>query len=240
LRPTIQPADDGRTSPRFIASISHSATTPAELKVVSVVAFAVCVLAFLALAGLARQPGIPAIDAWTTVSLHALASPELDAVMSFITGAGGTPFLATVAVVASVGLAARHRWAEALAIGFAFVGSLALNETLKGLVGRARPGFEWAVATAGPAFPSGHAMNSLVLYGVLAIVAWRLGGRRPSFAAVALATLVVTAIGASRVYLGAHWLTDVLGGALAGASWLIVVAAVVSVAAGRTFVSRSH
>ena len=87
-----------------------------------------------------------------------------------------------------------------------------------------------------PAFPSGHAMISFVVYGSLAIVAWHLGGRRAGLLAVAAATLLLIAIGASRIYLGVHWLTDVVGGYIAAATWLVALAALI--AAGRALVAR--
>jgi hypothetical protein len=60
----------------------------------------------------------------------------------------------------------------------------------------------------------------------IALVCWRLGGRRPGTVALALATVLIVGVGISRIYLGAHWLSDVLGGYLAGALWLLLLVAV--------------
>ena len=86
---------------------------------------------------------------------------------------------------------------------------------------------ETALQAGGPdegwAFPSGHATQTIAFYGMLAIVliTWYGPRRRLLFAiGAALVTLVV---GASRLYLGVHWLTDVLGGYALGLTWLAVV-----------------
>ena len=87
----------------------------------------------------------------------------------------------------------------------------------------AAPAGIWIGHFPGAAFPSGHAAQSVAFYAMLAII---LGaGRSPWAKAVlwSVATLVALAVGGSRIYLGAHWLTDVLGGYALGASWVATV-----------------
>lgn len=196
------------------------------LVVGGLVAFAACLVAFAALSEVIRQPGIPAIDTSSTTVLHDLASPSLDTLMSGVTGLGSTLVLAALAGLATLILAVRGHRAQALFVTVTLVASLVLNHALKLLFGRPRPALDWAEVRPEHAFPSGHAMNSLVLYVALALIAWQLWGRRAGIAAMALSLVLAMAIGASRVYLGVHWLTDVVGGFLAGTLLLLVLAAV--------------
>jgi membrane-associated phospholipid phosphatase len=102
-----------------------------------------------------------------------------------------------------------------------------LDLLVKTAVGRARPIFEVAVATApGRSFPSGHALGTVVGCGVLLLVLLplvRAGlGRRLCWAAAAA---IVLAIGFARIGLGVHYLSDVVGGWVLGLAWLIATAA---------------
>ena len=201
------------------------------------VAFLVCLVGFGVIAWLVGQPGIPPIDTATTTFLHGLASPTLDALMVAVTGLGSSVVLASVAGLAAVLLAVRRRRAEAVFVALALVGTLVLNEMLKAVFQRPRPGFDWAEVLPDFGFPSGHAMNSFVVYVALALVVWRLGGRRVGTVALALAIVLAVSIGISRIYLGAHWLTDVVGGYLAGALWLLCL---VAASAGVSWLRRSR
>jgi undecaprenyl-diphosphatase len=190
------------------------------------VAFLVCLIGFGVIAWLVSQPEIPPIDTAFTNFLHGLANPTLDALMIAVTNLGSS-----VALAAAVGLAAvllvvrRRRPEEALFIVVALVGTLVLNDRLKLFFQRPRPGFDWAEVWPETGFPSGHAMNSFATYVALALVIWRVGGRRVGIVALALAILLAVSVGLSRVYLGAHWLSDVIGGYLAGALWLLLLVA---------------
>jgi undecaprenyl-diphosphatase len=185
--------------------------------------FLVCLVGFGLIAWLVSQPGIPPIDTATTVFLHGLASPTLDAVMEAATFLGSSPVLAAVVGFVVVILVVRCRREEAGFIVVAFVGTLVLNDMLKLFVQRPRPGFDWAEVWPETGFPSGHSMNSFVVYLALALVIWRLGGRRPGIVALVLAIVLAVSVGISRIYLGAHWLSDVIGGYLAGALWLLLL-----------------
>ena len=105
------------------------------------------------------------------------------------------------------------------------VGTLVLNDALKEIFQRPRPGFDWAEVWPETGFPSGHATNSFVTYVALALVVWRVGGRRVGTVALALAVLLAVGIGISRICLGAHWLSDVIGGYLAEVLWLLSLVA---------------
>jgi undecaprenyl-diphosphatase len=102
------------------------------------------------------------------------------------------------------------------------LGGSQINLAIKAAVGRPRPVLDEPIATAfGKSFPSGHSMSSLVCYGALAVVflpwvapRWR----RPVVVATAL---WVAAIGFSRMALGVHFLSDVLGGYVLGTAWLV-------------------
>jgi len=91
----------------------------------------------------------------------------------------------------------------------------------------------------GAAFPSGHATQSAAFYAMLAVVLGAgLSSRRRAILWSA-AALVVVIVGASRIYLGAHWLTDVLGGYALGVSWVAIVVAVLLITSRGTGRARA-
>jgi len=122
-------------------------------------------------------------------------------------------------------LAWLHRLREALFLAIASAGSLVLNEVMKLIFQRPRPQLDWAQVLPDYSFPSGHAMNSVAFYVALAVVLWRVRGRRIGLASLAIGIVLSVFIGVSRIYLGYHYLTDVVGGVLAGTIWLLIVAA---------------
>jgi membrane-associated phospholipid phosphatase len=104
----------------------------------------------------------------------------------------------------------------------AFLGGSLLNTVLKHAIHRPRPHTVPMPVYHSWSFPSGHAMGSLIGYGMLTYVLIILGprSRRVQLAIAGCATLLVLAIGLSRLYLGAHYFSDVVGGYAAGMLWL--------------------
>jgi undecaprenyl-diphosphatase len=131
----------------------------------------------------------------------------------------------TVIAVAAVLLALRKRWWLALYLLVTGAGALVLDPVLKSLVGRLRPVVAHPVAFGtGDSFPSGHSLGSIVCYGAILLVfvpATR-GRWRTAFITV-IATLVAL-IGISRILLGVHFLSDVIGAWALGITWLGVTA----------------
>ncbi len=167
---------------------------------------------------------MPDLDTAATGFLHGLASPVLDTVMRTLTDLGSLIVIGPLLVVLLVGLALDGRRHEGIFLAVAMAGSVVLNEAAKALFQRARPQLEWAQAPPDFSFPSGHAMNSLVFYGAIALIVWTIRGRQAGLTAIVAAVALATLIGVSRIYLGYHYLTDVVGGLLAGGVWLAIVA----------------
>jgi undecaprenyl-diphosphatase len=102
-----------------------------------------------------------------------------------------------------------------------------LEFVMKAVVDRDRPDFERLVAGNGPSFPSGHVMAAVALWGLMPLVVSLYTRRRAIWwASVAIAGALIVAIAASRVYLGVHWFSDVTGGLIVGAFFLLGVEAV--------------
>ena len=96
-----------------------------------------------------------------------------------------------------------------------------LDTVVKEAVGRPRPSLVDPVASAhGKSFPSGHAMSSTVVYGSLLLVFLPVIGRRYRLLVLAGAVVLVAGIGFSRLALGVHYISDVLGGYALGLAWL--------------------
>jgi len=189
------------------------------------VALLACLLALGAVAEDVHDQEANALDALATPLLHALSNPILDAVMGTFTNLGSTIVVVPLFVVALVLLIWRRHRREALFLAASMAGSLVLNQSLKLIFQRPRPQLAWAQVQPEYSFPSGHAMNSIVFYVAVALIVWVLWGRRAGLIATVLAIVLALLIGTSRIYLGYHYFTDVVGGLLAGAAWLIIVAA---------------
>ena len=113
---------------------------------------------------------------------------------------------------------------EAFVVLAATIGAALLIDGFKRLYGRVRPPMaEQLMTETNPALPSGHALGSIVVLGVLtAVVVLATRHALLRVAAVATAALGVMTIGLSRLYLGVHWLTDVVTGWFLGGAWLAV------------------
>ncbi len=142
-------------------------------------------------------------------------------------GGIGIPWIPSVAVVGLLGV---RRWADALFLSAALLGP-AVNLALKELAARPRPDAALAlVEETGYAFPSGHAVFAAVFFGALIILLgrWRyLDGRLAlRLTAQGALLLLLLGVGASRVWLGVHWPSDVIGGFLFGALCLAALVAI--------------
>jgi undecaprenyl-diphosphatase len=175
-------------------------------------------------------------------------SPRVVDFFRAITSFGDTDFLTLVAWLTVLAIAIRGRIRLALAWMIAAAAVGLLNDLLKQWYDRPRPQFgRVLVGTGNSSFPSGHAMGSAVIYGLLAYWLMRsLPGRVGRALADGLLVLVL-AIAASRVVLGAHWPSDVVAGVVAGGAWLAVCIPVLDAvstaetkrAAGKTIESYS-
>jgi undecaprenyl-diphosphatase len=130
--------------------------------------------------------------------------------------------LRIAAAVAALLLALQRRIGAAILVVVALGGQAVLETVTKVSVNRHRPAFAPALAHAsGSSFPSGHAMTALVAFGVLVLLA----PGRLRIPAAAVGVVGVVLVSFSRLALGVHYLTDVLGAWFLGAAWLVVAGA---------------
>ncbi|WP_019200795.1 phosphatase PAP2 family protein [Tsukamurella sp. 1534] len=156
-----------------------------------------------------------ALDGAVLDAMLAIRSDALTAVMRAVTFVGNTLSLIAIGVAGVIWLLVRghRRWAAYC--GVTALVAWGLMGLLKVLFGRVRPPIPpRLVEIDSLSFPSGHALNSMVVLGVFAVTVCALTGRRWPLAAALAGT---AAIGMSRVYLAAHWMTDVLAGWAVGA-----------------------
>lgn len=181
-----------------------------------------CLFLFGTVAEGIRDNEVFLLDSVATPVLHNLASPGLDLVMNGATTIGSIFVIPVLFAVAIVVLCLKRRFGAALFLTIASGGALLLNGLMKLFFERPRPQLPWAHVLPDYSFPSGHTMNSVAFYLAIAVIVWSIAGRRWGALTLAGAIILCTMIGISRIYLGFHYFTDVVGGALAGVSWLLV------------------
>jgi undecaprenyl-diphosphatase len=169
-----------------------------------------------------------AFDRRVTLAVRNLHAPGRDRVVHAITFLGSQRFLIPAAILLSGALILLHRGPSAKFLGGAMLLGSMWSPLLKRRFRRGRPDLWTPLATeASHSFPSGHATMGTIFFGAAGAVLFREAGSPLARILVAAgAFVVIAAVALSRVYLGAHWLSDVLAGILLGAVWLIVYALV--------------
>lgn len=161
-------------------------------------------------------------DAQLSNWLHSHASLSLTKAMLAFTFFGSTGAVSCIAIAFGLYLIWRRRFNWLAVVVSAVFGGMLLNKLLKYVFHRPRPYFSDPILTlTGYSFPSGHTMMATALYGVLAAYLFTTTAdwRRRLLILVA-AGLVIGLVGFSRMYLGAHYLSDVLGAMAEGLAWL--------------------
>ena len=181
---------------------------------------AACAWAFVAIADAMAEAGrLSRTDLTTAAWLQRHGTEKGESIFVGVSWLGSEILVPLFAVPAVI-LLRRREWQRLALLSIASVGVWPLNMLLKIAFHRTRPSFATEFVTDGSfSFPSGHAMESIVIYGVLAFLAVE---RHPSRRTVVrLAWLGLAAlIGFSRLYLGVHYISDVLAGFAAGFVWL--------------------
>ncbi|MBL0969021.1 MAG: phosphatase PAP2 family protein [Brevundimonas sp.] len=142
-----------------------------------------------------------------------------------LTSLGGISVLTLFALIAFVFLLIQRKRLSAVLLVLGLVGGVALSEGLKALFDRARPPAAYqAVETLNASFPSGHTLLSTVFYLTLGVMLTRAFTQKRFKAFVLVcAMLIALLVGLTRVYLGAHWASDVLAGWSVGAAWAMTL-----------------
>ncbi|OWW20130.1 phosphatase PAP2 family protein [Noviherbaspirillum denitrificans] len=161
-----------------------------------------------------RSPGHPA---------EPLGPAWLQEMIRDITALGSPVVLSFVVVVTVIVLILSAKRRSALFVAVATGGGAVLSSTLKHFFNRPRPELvPHSMAIFSPSFPSGHALLAAVVYFTLAaLLARLLPTWRLKLIVLIVAAILTAAVGVSRVYLGVHWPSDVLGGWAAGAAWAL-------------------
>jgi undecaprenyl-diphosphatase len=213
------------------ASVGSRAAMPARalarqrhtLAPLIAVTAAAAVFAVLLILVRLRWAPLESADRSAAASINSLiaGNAPLVAAVKAVTWLGSDGVLWTVIGAAAIVLALRRRWRLAAYLLIAGAGALVLDPVLKSLVGRLRPVVAHPIAHgAGNSFPSGHSLGSIVCYGAVLLVFLPATHGRWRTAFIAVTVTLVALIGVSRILLGVHYLSDVLGGWAVGIAWL--------------------
>jgi len=175
----------------------------------------------------AKFPVLP-LDLKAYEELKEQASPLFDRLMEFVSAIGEMAIAMALTAIAIVTFAVRRHWIEAIFM-LVTTSSVLLAFVLKELIHRTRP-FPIDQNATGIiqsineySYPSGHVLFFVVFFGFFAYLAWIHFVGRTRVIVIAICGALILLIGPSRVFLGAHWASDVLGGYIIGALWLFLL-----------------
>jgi membrane-associated phospholipid phosphatase len=228
---TDPPADSSATPPKIITFPSLPYRPNALLAVTAIAGGLVILGLTAASAGVydavAEKDGVSSLDQPALDQVIAWRTPLADQLLTVFTHLGGP--LGMTLIASAVTLLMVWRWRSLtppILMIIAVAGSLTFTNVGKAIVGRPRPPLSEAVPPYEHAFsfPSGHTLNSTVIAGMVAyLVASRLTSRLGISLCVVLAVAWAAAMGFSRIFLGHHWLTDVIFAWFLGLAWLAVL-----------------
>ena len=164
--------------------------------------------------------GVVNLDLAVTRWAAAHATSGSLAVFGVVTFAGSTVGVIAAALATTVYALRRwRRWSVALFFFVVLGGQLLLSNLVKVAVGRVRPDMPPLHVLSGPSFPSGHATAAAATWAAVALVLGRGASPRTRAVLAGAAVAIAVAVACSRVFLGAHWASDVFGGLLLGWTW---------------------
>ena len=203
-----------------------SRKSPAIGEMLITAAVAALLLVLLAAAVAAGSATLQAWDLATAAWFHGHAHAAMTQVMRAITILGSPPFVLSGSAALAVGLLLRRARRTCALLVAIVPGGMLLNVVVKNLVQRHRPVFTDPLVTLSTyGFPSGHTAASTLLYGALTAYWLRHGDGSARPAALIAGPLIIVLVGLSRIYLGVHYLSDVIAGVLEGLAWLLLWAA---------------
>ena len=184
-------------------------------------------LALLLSYAAARFPVLP-FDLKSYEELQEQASPLFDGLMRGVSALGELAIAMMLTAIAMLTFALRRQWLEAIFM-LATTSSVLLAFVLKELIHRTRPfpltqnatGFIQSINEY--SYPSGHVLFFVVFFGFFAYLAWIHFAGRARVIVIAICGALIVLIGPSRIFLGAHWASDVLGSYIIGTIWLFVL-----------------
>ena len=181
----------------------------------------ICLIGFLALTEDVFNQEIMKCDVigYTLISIF-LITDFATPIAKFITNFGGPIFLSTICIILFIIIKNKK-------IGLSIIMNIAiiaiLNQVLKRILQRPRPTEFRIIEETGYSFPSGHSMVSMAFYGYLIYLIYKyIKNKYVKCIAIVLLSILICSIGISRIYLGVHYTSDVLGGFLISVSYLII------------------
>ncbi|MBB6444289.1 phosphatase PAP2 family protein [Bacillus benzoevorans] len=149
-------------------------------------------------------------------------NPILTYIMKFFTTIGSSNVTIVLSLIILFFLfKVLHHRSELFVFTIVIIGSSILNGLLKQIFHRARPELHRIIDIGGYSFPSGHAMNAFTFYGILTFLLWRhITVKQGRIILIWSSSIMIFMIGLSRVYLGVHYPSDIIGGYLGSGCWL--------------------
>jgi membrane-associated phospholipid phosphatase len=160
--------------------------------------------------------------------LQEQASPLFDSLMKGVSALGDFAIAATLVAIAMLTFALRRQWLESIFM-FATTSSVLLDFMLKDIIHRTRPFPLIQNATSliqsinEYSYPSGHVLFFVVFFGFFAYLVWIYFAGWARMIVISIFGMLILLIGPSRIFLGAHWASDVLGGYVIGTIWLFIL-----------------
>lgn len=189
------------------------------------VLFCISLILFFGLALSFEQPVLVKYDVNILLFFESIRTKFLNELFILFTEIGSIKFLLPLAVILSVFLLIKKRYLESVFLMVTFWEVRGVNHLLKEWFERERPSFNSIVKVGEYSFPSGHAMNSIAFFGFifyLFIHILKVGQKR-RLLWLSLTIVTVSLIAISRVYLGVHYLTDIIAGASCGLLFLLII-----------------
>ncbi len=179
------------------------------------------VLCFTVVAFLIKGQRIARFDSSVISSIQGMERPWLTSVMKLFTFIGSTPVVIVISICCLfLFFKFLHHRIELILFVALVAGTAILNQLLKIIFHRDRPSLHRLIQETGYSFPSGHSMEAFALYAVLAFLLWRhVPTKRGRTTVILISIIMILLIGMSRIYLGVHYPSDVVGAYFASGFW---------------------